>query len=140
MTGANPYSMFSTDATSEVNGIDLDFGPFKITVARAGGRNLAFSRVMRAKMKPFKYQIEQGTLDDGVARCLMAEAYAETVIKGWAPFVGADGKPQEFNQSNVVKTLLDLPDLFDEVQRQSSLMSNFRATEAEEAAEVLKNS
>jgi hypothetical protein len=132
---ANPYEMFKTNANAEVErGIDLDYGDFKIRIVRAGGANKKFSQLLTAKMRPYRRQIDNDTLDPAVADRLMAEVYADTIILGWDGVCGEDGKPLSFSKENVVKILTDLPDMFRDIQSQAMLAANFKIEERKEDA------
>lgn len=126
-----------------------------ITIARAGGSNVQFSKMLDFKAKPYRRQIESGTLDPQLDRRMMAEIYAETIVRNWETLVEVDGKPQlvqgieampdapegtythtpdknglvPFNAKNVVSTFLLLPDLFIDVQREAQSIANFRQEE-----------
>src|SRR3546814_8248505 len=64
---ASPYELFGTDTKSEKDGIILDFGEFWLRIARAGGANKKFGRVLDAKMQPHRRAMQSGTLDDDLA-------------------------------------------------------------------------
>lgn len=130
-----PYSMFRTDPKVEaLEGIVLNYGPFNIRVARAGGANAKFRTVLTDRLRPYRKQMEMGSMDDDVAQKLLAEVYADSVILGWEGVTNAEGKILPFTRDNVIKVLLDLPDLFKDVQEQASLLSNFKAEALEDEA------
>jgi hypothetical protein len=138
------YKMFHTDADAEKAGIVLDYGDTRFTVARAGGANADFKRLFTTKLKPYRRQIDAGTMDDDVANRLMAETYAETVIIGWEGRTVVDGEelwgPEietpagelKFTAEACVTLLLDLPELFTDLQAMANQAANFRDTEMEE--------
>lgn len=130
----SPYAMFETDADLEAGkGVEIDFGGFSITVHRAGGANRKYASILAAKMQPMRRQAQNGTMDDATATRILAEAFAEGVIVGWKNMTGRDGKTLKFTRENCVQLLIDLPDLFREVQEHASNIANFRkaATEAD---------
>jgi hypothetical protein len=143
----SPYQQFKTDEQVEQDGFYLDYGCFRLKIARAGGSNQKFQKVLQHKFKPHKRAMSMDTMDDDLARKLMAEAYAETIVLAWdspdgkgkyvPTVIGEDGKPMEFNRANCVKLLLDLPDLFADLQTQANTAANFMT---EERAELIKNS
>jgi hypothetical protein len=142
------YKMYGTDKDVEKDGIILDYGDTRFRIARAGGANQKFKNTFKAKLKPYRKQMEQGVMDDDVALRLMAEAYAEAVILSWGTkqtddegnvtwshtIVGEGGEELEFNAENCTKVLLDLPDLFSDIQEAAGQAANFRNTEMEEDA------
>lgn len=131
----NLYKTYKADETTEKDGIDLQYGPdCKIRIARAGGSNARFGKLLGDKLKPYRRQIDNGTMDDAVAAKIMAEVYADCVILSWSGVEDADGKPLSFTKENVVKLLTDLPELFRDIQEQAGKVSNFKAAEREEDA------
>jgi hypothetical protein len=144
----SPYTIFKTDKGMESDkGITLDYGDFKIQIARAGGANKKFSRLLTSRMKPYKRQMDTDTMDESVATKIMVESYTDAVILGWASknedgkFVegihNQDGDIVDYNRENVIETLTNLPDLFRDIQSQADKISNFRIEEIED---IVKNS
>jgi len=86
------YSQFATDTNLERAGIDLDYGEFRVRIARAGGSNKRYARVLETKMKPHRRALQAETLDPKRAERLLVESYAEGVILEWAVSVVADAK------------------------------------------------
>jgi len=129
---SGPYSIFRTDKSLEKEGIILDYGDFKIKVARAGGANAAFQKALTAKVRPYKRQLDAGTIPDDVAEKLFLDVYAESVVLGWEGVTDENGKPLPFSKENAVKLFTDLPDLFRDVQNQAAAISNFRAEVTED--------
>jgi hypothetical protein len=131
------YEMFATDEDAESAGIYIDYGDFRVKLARAGGRNRDFARVLNLKTKPYKRAIQTETMDNKVAERIMLEVYAETVIRGWETQVDGEwvsgltnkeGELIPFNQENVRKALTDLPDLFADLQSQAQDATLYRET------------
>lgn len=129
---SGPYSVFRTDKALEKEGIVLDYGDFKIKVARAGGSNTAFQKALTAKVRPYKRQLDAGTIPDDVAERLFLDVYAESVVLGWEGVTDENGKPLPYSKENAVKLFTDLPDLFRDVQNQAAAISNFRAEVTED--------
>ncbi len=129
---SGPYSVFQTDKALEKEGIILDYGDFKIKIARAGGANAAFQKALTSKIRPYKRQIDAGTIPDDVAEKLFLDVYAEAVVLGWEGVTDENGKPLPYSKENAVKLFSDLPDLFRDVQNQAAAISNFRAEVTED--------
>lgn len=127
------YSNYKTDENLETSGVILSYGEnskgkkIAIKVARAGGSNKAFQRVMAAKTRPYRRQIDQGTLSNETLEGLLREVYADTVILGWENVEDENEKELEFNRENVIKVFKDLPDLFTDVRAGASEAAAFRA-------------
>lgn len=130
------YAKFQTDDRLETKGIVIDYGDFRVTVARAGGANKKYTRVLSAKTKPYDRAIANETMDDDVSKQILAEALAESVILLWEVKTGPDqwtkgieaedGSVLPFTTANVAATLNKLPDLLGDLMQQSSKMALFR--------------
>jgi hypothetical protein len=137
----SPYKLFETNKDFEKSGITLDYGDFWIKIARAGGANKKYEKVLQAKLRPFQAQLRTNTLDNAVAERLYREIYASAVILGWGSkefgegkLVGKDNDPLEFNIDNAIALLSDLPDLFNDIKEQSEKVALFRNEELREDA------
>lgn len=150
------FKTYQTDKKLELEGVV--FTPDSntaITIARGGGANVQFAKALDRKAKPMRRQIDAGILDPELDRKMMAEVYAETIIKNWETLITVKGKPSlvqgieanpeapegtyshtpdehglvPFNKQNVTATLRLLPDLLVDIQRESNNLANFRAEE-----------
>ncbi len=135
------YSQFHTDASMERNGIELDYGEFIVTIARAGGSNNKFTKVLENKTKPYRRAIQTESMDRARGEAVLVEVYAEAVILDWKVRVGEDlgqktkyktgieaedGSVLPYTTKNVVETLTALPDLFLDIQEQAGKVALFR--------------
>lgn len=131
------YQNFKTNPDLEKGGIVIDYGSFRVTLARAGGANKKFGRLLEAKTKPLKRAIQTDTMDSDKAVDLMKEVYAETVVINWETKVGDDfvqgiEDPQDatkvlpVNKENLLTTFRNLPDLFTDLQEQATKAALFR--------------
>lgn len=130
----NPYQQFGTDKNLETNGVVLDYGDFKITVARAGGSNKEYLKSLERKSKALRRKIQTGNLSNEQANEVLLEVFADTVVKGWEGVCDKDGNPLQFNRENVLKLLTDLPELFRDIQNQASEVELFREAQLKEEA------
>lgn len=122
---SNPYEMFKTNKTLETEGVILDYGAFQITVARAGGSNKKFQKVLSDLAKPHMLSMKNQTMDQDLQDRLMVEAYAEAIILNWKGVCDESGKKIPFTKANTIKLFTDLPDLFQNVVEQASKFSMF---------------
>jgi hypothetical protein len=132
----NVYEAFETSKKLEQDGIVLDYGSFKFTIARAGGANRKFANLLDRKLRPHRRAIQAGVFDDETAQRLLAESYAEAVVLGWEGVTDRDGNPLPFNRENCVRLLTDLPSLFEDVREQAQNASNFLAADREQAGKA----
>lgn len=139
------YDKVRSDVALEQQGIILDYGNFRVTVARAGGGNKRYAAILEAKSRPFRRALATETLDPQVATKILREVYVDAVIQKWevqrlgdgAWVEGVDldetGNPVPATKENILKTLSDptLSWLFDDLQAQATQVSLFRAARSE---------
>lgn len=142
----SPFKQFATDENLEQQGIVLDYGDYAVKIKRAGGANQRFGKVLEAKQKPHRRQIQNETLNEDVAKRLLAEAYAEAVILNWGHrktpdgeiewghMPDADGNLLPCTKPHVVETLVALPEWFADIREQASKVALFRRQEIEDTA------
>jgi len=122
---SNVQNLFKTNAELETKGIVLDYGEFKINIARAGGANKAFAKCLEKKSRPLRRAIQSEMLDNEAAENLMAEVYAESVVLGWEG-IKVDGKKLDFSKENCLALFKQMPDLLRDIMDQAGKMALFR--------------
>lgn len=132
----NAYEMYSADKSKETGGIWLDFGSFRIKVARAGGSNVAFAKCVEEKTRPYRRAIDQGVMDPKRGDELLAEVFAEVIVLDWQVkkddgelvqgMHTPEGDIAPFTRDNVKNVFIDLPELFQQVQNETAKLANFR--------------
>ncbi len=138
------YAQFTTDPVLEAEGVEIDYGHSLITIARAGGSNKRFARIMEVKTKPHRRAIATETINPDRAGEILMEAYAETVILNWQSKVDGEwkdgienpkgGAPLPATVPNIVAALTALPELFADLQIQATRIALFRETILEDDA------
>ena len=131
---SNVFAMFGTDANMEKTGIWLDYGPFRIRVARAGGSNHKFSKALEIVSKPYRRAIEREILSEEKGIEILVTAYARGIILGWDGVTDENGVPLDCTEKNIIWLLTKLPDLFKDIQEQASKFSNFQLQDREDDA------
>lgn len=126
-----PDALFKTNPKLEQTGVWLDYGDFRILVARASGSNKRFKTIFEARMKPYRRALANDTMNDAVAERITKEVWAETVVLGWDSPLGNmvmpyKGAPFVFSVENCKVLFEELPDLFTDIREQSSKMSTFQ--------------
>lgn len=140
------YDQFETDATLETGGIWIDYGDFRVQIARAGGANKKYLSYAETKTKPFRRAIQAGTMPEDRSRSLLYDIYANTVILDWQVADGEnkDGSTKwkkgihkkgggllEVSPENILITFKNLPALFLDLQQASEGVSLFLKEEME---------
>ena len=136
------YSNYIADETLEKKGVVVDYGKFRVKLARAGGFNKKYQRCLDAKAKPHKRAIQTDTMPEDQMSDILAEVYSEVVILDWQVKkadkwvtgldIDKDGKIQTFNKKNVLELLKRAPDLFRMIREDASSIAIFRQMEKEE--------
>jgi hypothetical protein len=135
------FKLFSTSKDYETKGVTIDYGSFRVLLARAGGANERFAKRLEALTKPHRRAIQTETIDANLAQDLYHRAFAETCILGWdrknedgtwsSGIEASDGSTIAFNLDNVLATFKALPELFADLNTQAQKVSIFRAEEME---------
>lgn len=129
------YELFKTDTNLETNGIVIDYGSFRVTIARAGGANKRFAKTLDVKTKPYRRAIQTETMDNERGLDILREVYSEAVVLNWEVkdgdgwrqgIEGPDGDILPFTKENVLATFRALPDLFHDLQEQAGKAALFR--------------
>ena len=123
------YDQLQTDPALETKGVEVDYGSFRVTLARAGGANKKYEKLLDAKSKPHRRAMKTETMDNAVAIGIMREVYAESIILHWESkdakgkwVVGIEAKPKTggapvkilpFNHDNALQAMVDLPVLLE---------------------------
>ena len=133
------YRTFETDPQLEQEGIKLHYGftndgrPVKIRVARAGGANKRFAKILEEESEPYRRAIETGQMDGRVADEVMQRVYARAIVLGWENVEDENDEPMECTFDNVMKLFNDLPDLWHDLRTQAGKNALYRknATKAD---------
>ncbi len=121
------YNQLQTDPALETKGVEIDYGSFRVTLARAGGANKKYEKLLTAKSQPHRRAMKTETMDNDVANEIWREVYADSIILHWEAKnakgeweVGIEAAPKKqgdpirlvpFNHANVVQAMIDLPEL-----------------------------
>lgn len=115
-----------TSEKLEVEGVQLELGNCRLTLARAGGANQRYGAAMLAAHKKHGRAIDLDVMPDEMGRKIFYTIWAETVVKVWETNVAPDGEEPEwkpgiddgndgllpFTVDNAVAFFLDVPDFF----------------------------
>lgn len=143
------YDNLKTNPALEQKGVWVEYGELKVLLARAGGVNQHYAKVMDRKIKPIRRAMDLGQVTTETSIRIVREVFAETIILGWKvrdpkdptkwingvedPDTGEILKP---NRESYEKVLAheDLHDLFQFIQQdaagQALYLRDIRAAEA----------
>jgi hypothetical protein len=137
--------LYAANKKAETSGIELKIGTDAdapvFVIARASRTNPRYQRMVEAKTKPIRRQLESKTLPPKVAEQIFMEVFCETVLLGWRNVPKSDVTGDEkdtgyadFNKENAIALMTRLPQLYDELSAESTDFSNFREAALEDEA------
>lgn len=125
---------YATDLTLEEEGVPVGFGDgAEVTVGRWGSE--AFLRELESAQRPYRQQIERGTLPREKDRALINQVIARTVIKGWKGI--KEGEEELPSNTETFLRILNNPaykDFRQDIITASQSAELFRQQNLEEAA------
>ncbi len=126
-------SLFGTDPQLEQEGVWCQYGTMRFLLARAGGANRRYGKVMMARMKPVRRALEIGNLSEERSRALLADVLAETVVLNWEK-VKYKKQVLEYSKENCRNLLTEFPDLLNELHSLAQRLELYRKDSSEAAA------
>lgn len=136
------YKTFKTNEQKEIDGVPIEINEARnddgtvptFFVARQSRRNKKFAKTMKEISKPHQEAMDKGTLSDEVGADLLRTAFIRGCLRGWLNVLDEQGNLVPFNEETAEKLFVDLPDLFDQLQSESSNIANYRAYSLEAEA------
>lgn len=148
------YKQLKTDPSLEKKGVEVNYGTFRVTLARAGGANKTYERLLEVRTQPHRRAMKTETMDNVVALDIMRGIYADSIILHWeskntegdwevgveAPPPMVDGVPNmdapieilPYNRENVVGAMETLPELLMWFQEDANKLALYRVQYLEE--------
>ena len=134
---SNPLRrMFETDKKVEREGVIVEYAPgVEIKIARAGGANKKFAKIMQRLARPHRRAIQTDSINEETLTGLFITAYAAAIILSWKGITkdlithdDADAEIElDFTLENVEGVLHQQPDLFADIQKTADNIAIFRA-------------
>lgn len=136
------YGNFEVDKDLETKGIVRDYGKFRVTVARAGGHNKSYEKLLEKKGRPYEAAVEVGSMDNDLAVRILKEVFAETIVTNWEyqdeneewvrgiPDPEAQDEVLEFTPENVLRVLKTkkLHDLWKDIHKTANRASLYASS------------
>jgi hypothetical protein len=136
------FKQFKTDTNKELNGVDIEFAEAvnedgsipTFTLSRMGKSNKKYAKAIEAASRPYRRQIELGTMKPEVSERIFLEVFAETILVGWKNVYAEDGSDLKYSKDAAIALMSALPDVYDRLQLESTIASNFRDSALENEA------
>lgn len=133
-------SQFAVDASKEQEGVEVQYAPNKdksipsFVISRASKANKAYSKALEKATRPYRKQIDMGTMDNDVAEGIFKRVFVQTVLKGWSNVELDDGVKLDFTEDNAIRLFEELPELYDDLREKANGAALFRDEKQEEEA------
>ena len=93
------YKQFATNSEKEMEGVEVQMTEAEnedgsiptFVVSRMGKSNKRYSKALEAATRPYRRQIELGTMNNDKAEEIFMGVFVDTVLKGWKNVRGEDG-------------------------------------------------
>lgn len=139
------YDRFITDKKKELEGVDKDFGDFVLTLARGGGANEDYFKVMAEMFAPYQQVMSIDEMSEDKARELSYRLLSRTVIRNWkfkenkilSVGLGRDfdtGEVISPSEDNIVELFTAAHELYLEIKRFIENRTNYAAQNRQAAA------
>ena len=135
---------FKTNSTKETEGVEIELpeatnedGTVPVFIlSRMGKSNKAYSKALEAATRPYRRQVELGTMKNEVAEELFKGVFVNTVLRGWRHVQDDKGNEIPFTRENALALLNEegMEDLYDRLQQEAGMSANFRDTALEAEA------
>lgn len=134
---------FKTDKNAEIDGVWIEVGmndhngkPIKILLSRMSTTNTRYTKKLNAVTRPHQAAIQNDAMDNDLARKMLQEVFAETVLLGWenlpkSELTGNEDDKDDlpFTPETAMELFGEMPDLYDDWERRAQKGSAFREAE-----------
>lgn len=118
--------LFGMNEEMERDGVNIQFGPLKISLARMGGSNTKFAKVFEELTRPYRRMIENNVdLPEDIMQEILFKSFAIGCVRSWN-LRDADGKPVPCTPDNVVDRFKKYPEFYRFVSTEAARSANYR--------------
>jgi hypothetical protein len=121
--------LFGTSEDAEKEGVWIDYGDIRVKVARAGGRNVKYQKVLEAESKPHKRALQTDSMPEDQARAMLMRVYSKTVVLDWENVDDGEGNIIPCTEENILAMFKEFPDFFLEIKNMADGVALFRDEE-----------
>ena len=133
------HTQFATNETKEIEGVMVQYGANKdgtiptFKLSRMGRSNKKYTKALDAATKPFRRQLDLGTMDAATSERIFMEVFVITVLTCWYD-VQVKDLTVNYNKENAMNLMKELPELYDDLQEKAKSAALFRDEAVEEEA------
>lgn len=132
-------NQFETNKSKESDGVAIVFGQNSdgtnptFIISRMSRANQKYTKTLEAVTRPYRRQMDLGTLSNDIAEKLFLEVFVKTILKDWQNISLSDvtGNADDegyapFTIENATKLMTALPELYDDLQAQAKSAALFK--------------
>jgi hypothetical protein len=127
------YKTFRTNTPMEIGGRWFEINPPNddgtkpgFLLARRSSKNTKFAGAMERVVRTNRRELDNGTMSPEESRRIIVETFVDTCLKDWRNVYDDAEKPLSFSKTNAMALFDDLPDLFDTLNEQAGLLTNYQ--------------
>ncbi len=128
------YKQFKTNSQKEVDGIRIKFDEVVnedgttpvFIISRMGKGNKPYQKNLEARVRPYRRQIELNTLANETSEKVFLNVFVDTILKGWENVQDENNVEIPYTRENAIRVMSDLSDVYERLQEESKIASNFR--------------
>lgn len=132
------FKQFGTDKTKEIEGVLVEYPAnedgsipsFKL--ARMCRSNKRYVKAVETATRPHKRAGELGTIKPEVAEEIMLDVFVGTILLGWENLQDLEGKEIPYSKSKAKEIMVEIPDLYDDLQKKANDINTFLKSEMEQ--------
>lgn len=136
------HKQFKTNSAKETEGVKIEFPEAQnddgtiptFIISRMGKSNKAYSKALEAATRPYRRQVELGTMKNDVAEKLFLNVFVDTILRGWENVQDESGEAIPYSKDSAIALLEELGDVYDRLQEEAKISSNFRDSALEDEA------
>lgn len=136
------FKQFKTNSDKETAGVEIEFPEAQnddgtiptFIISRMGKSNKAYAKTLEAATRPYRRQVELGTMKNEVAEALFMSVFVDTILKGWKNVQDEKGVEILFSKESAIQLMQMLPDVYDRLQEEAKMSANFRDSALDEEA------
>lgn len=135
---------FETNTNKEVEGVAIEYGENKdgsrptFWISRMSRANTQYTKLLETATRPYRRQMDLGTLANDVADKVFLEVFVKSILKGWQNVALSDVTGNEddegfapFTPDNAIALFKALPELYEDLQAQAKSAALFKSESME---------
>ena len=134
------FKQFATDAKKEAEGVRISYAPNSdgsiptFIIARMGKSNKKYSKALEVATRPYRRQMELGTLANETAEAIFLKVFVDTILLGWEFVQDENEIFMDCKKENAIRLFEKLPELYEDLQKQANSVVLFRNEALEDEA------